>query len=76
MVSRMNNYPQDDLDLYNDHFVKLIEWIAAYLPKNFIIKYSKIRDVISYEDYWKKTEEYIEKHRSKWDELPEKERES
>jgi len=74
-VSRMNNIPQRDLDEYNDQFSKIVEWFSNYLPKNFEIKSSKIREFISQEEILKRFDKDIEKLKKKWASLPKKERE-
>ena len=73
-VSKMNNYPQKELDSYNTDFAEIIKWFSDYLPDNFQIKFSKIRDQISYQKFWTLADKYIEKNRSKWHQVPEKER--
>lgn len=70
MVNKMNNYPQVDLDVYNNTFKEMISWFNSFLPNNFQIQFNKISNVLSYDDYYKETEKYIKNHKSSWDELP------
>lgn len=73
-VSRMNNISQKDLDEYNEQFSEIVKWFSNYLPSNFEIKSSKIRDFISQEEILKRFEKDINKFREEWSGLPEKER--
>ncbi len=68
-ISRMNNYPQADLDQYNAEFKNLVTWFSQYLPKNVTIKCSKIRDQISQEELMKRFDVSIEKLRTEWNTL-------
>lgn len=70
-ISRMNNIPQSDLDLYNNQFEKLLKLFQKNLPSNFILKFSKIRDQISQEELLKRFDKAIAKLRKEWDSLPE-----
>lgn len=73
-VSRMNNYPQSDLDSYNDQFEEILKWFSRYLPKNFNVKFSKIRDQISQEELMKRFDKDIEKLEANWEKVTEEER--
>ena len=73
-VARMNNYPQKDIDSYNDQLKSIIDWFQDYLPKNFQLKYSKIRDNISQKEILKRFDKDIVKLKKKWTKLPQKER--
>lgn len=71
MVSRTNNYPQTDLDRYNGQFSDLIAWWRGYLPENFQVRYSKIRDQISYDEYWRRMKADLKKVEGDWENLSE-----
>lgn len=73
-VSRMNNYPQADLNNYNDQFSQLVEWFKKVAPSGMVLKSSKIRDQISQEEILKRFDAEIIKLKDKWNDLPEKER--
>ena len=73
-IARMNNYPQGDLDSYNDQFANLVSWFNRCIPKNFVLKSSKIRDQISAKELNKRFDNEIVKLRKTWDSLPEKEK--
>lgn len=74
-VARMNNIPQSDLDLYNDQFSEIVEWFSGYLPKNFEIKFSKIRNFISQEEILNRFDKDIAKLKRDWKNLPKNEKE-
>lgn len=74
-VARMNNYPQEDLDKYNEAFTELVHNFQQYCPANMQLKSSKIRDQISQEELMKRFDKEIAKLRSQWDKLPKEERE-
>lgn len=74
-ISRMNNYPQADLDKYNNSFRELVQEVRNYLPKNFTMKLSKIRDQISQDEILNRFDKTIADLRIKWQSLPEEERE-
>ena len=68
-VSVMNNIPQVDIDIYNNEFVILIDFLKPYFPKNFQCKFSKIRDFISPEEIFKRFDEIKKDLREKWKSL-------
>ncbi len=49
---RLNNLPRSETDLYTQSFVKIIDWIKQYLPKNITFTYRR------YGDAYKKLSEY------------------
>jgi hypothetical protein len=69
-VARMNNYPQQDLDVYNGEFSQLIAWFGEYVPENMQLTSSKIRDDITSEELHKRFDKNIQELREKWDEVP------
>lgn len=74
-ISRMNNYPQEDVDAYNDQFEQLIQFFQEYLPRNFGLTFSKIRDEISQEEILKRFDDTILRLRKEWAELSDETRE-
>ena len=74
MVSKMNNYPQVDLDVYNNTFEAMINWFNNFLPNNFQILFNKISNVISYDEYQRETDRYVKSYKASWDEVPEEQR--
>lgn len=70
-ISRMNNIPQVDLDIYNNQFETILKLFSKTLPGNFKLKFSKIRDQISQEELLKRFDLAIIKLRDEWEDLPE-----
>lgn len=69
-VSRMNNYPQADLDIYNDEMTKLLKYLNSYMPDNARFKFSKIRDQISQEQLMERFDKIIAELKQEWPKLP------
>jgi len=42
---KMNRIPQRDVDLYDRQFTRLIAYYQKYLPKNFVLKYTRVADL-------------------------------
>ena len=72
-VSKMDNYPQKDLDTYNSRFSGLITWFSSYLPVGMSIKFSKIRDQISQDEIFKRFDKSLVILKNKWPTLPKSE---
>ncbi|MEI7604056.1 MAG: hypothetical protein WCJ19_03490 [bacterium] len=73
-VSRMNNYSQEDLDNYNNKFQDILKYFKNFVPYNFKIKYSYIRDEISQVEIMKRFEEDIPKLKLEWNKLSDKDK--
>ncbi|MCA9389971.1 L-tyrosine/L-tryptophan isonitrile synthase family protein [candidate division WWE3 bacterium] len=73
-ISRMNNYPEEDVLAYNESFQKLIHWYQSYFPPNLMLRFSKIRDEISQEKLMKRFDQTIETLREKWESVPPEDR--
>lgn len=74
-ISRMNNYPQEDVDTYNEQFEMLINFFQDYLPQNFTLTFSKIRDEISQEEILKRFDGTILRLKEEWVALPDDQKE-
>ncbi len=73
-VSRMNNIPQSDLDLYNGEFASLIKFMNKFTTKNMIFRFSKIRDQITFEELHRRFDREMVKLRKDWNSLTEVEK--
>jgi len=73
-VSRMNNIPQEDLDLYTEEFRALIYAMNLYTMDNMKIKLSKIGDQISSKELHSRFDKEMIKVKKDWSSLPEAEK--
>ncbi len=73
-IAPMNNYPQKDLDQYNEQFEELISYLKDFLPPKFVAKCSKIRDFISQEEILKRFEQAYRKLQGDYESLSPKEK--
>lgn len=74
-ISKMNNIPQTDLDIYNNQFRDLLDYFSEFLPSNFKVKFSKIRDYISQEEIFNRFDKTVVELKGKWNSLPQETRE-
>ncbi|HOU75955.1 MAG TPA: hypothetical protein PK957_02445 [Candidatus Dojkabacteria bacterium] len=69
-ISKMNNLPQENIDLYNQNFEKILTFLNQYTVKNIKFKFSRIRDFISQEEILKRFQRTINKLEQEWNNMP------
>ena len=75
VISKMNNYPQSDLDIYNNNFQNILDYLNKFNPENVKFIFTKIRDEISQEEILKRFEEDMPLIRNEWEAIPDREKE-
>lgn len=64
-ISRIDNYPQEDLDAYEEKFLEVFESFKEYLPKNLKISFTRlVPDLYTRDEFeadWEKTNDELKK---------------
>lgn len=70
LISKMNQYPQKDLNRYHQSFQEIITLLSQKFPSNMRINLRKVRDRIPESEFWELIDKNWEKTMKKFKESP------